>query len=277
MSTDLHNNLRVSVIISTYNSPRSLALALAGLRRQTLKNFEVLIADDGSDDRTREVIEANRKKGPFEIRHIRHEHDGFRKWAIVNKAILAASGNYLVIQDGDCVPPARCLEIHCRNAREDRYITGGKILLNGRVTESLTEELVADGALDRVGAWWFGVRNLRRLAISQVPGLRYAFNRMERMQTCWRGENSSTFAANLRRIGGFDERFTYGYGDADLGHRLDAAGILGFSVRYTIPMRHLEHDRPYVSPQSLAANKAIYDANRAVRMTRTPYGLPENS
>ena len=188
MSTGRHNNLRVSVIISTYNSPNALALALAGLRRQTLKEFEVLIADDGSDERTREVIEASRRKGSFDIRHIRHEHDGFRKWAVVNKAILTANGNYLVIQDGDCVPPARCLEIHCRNARENRYITGGKILLNDRVTRSLTEELVAAGALDRVGAWWLGVRNLRRLAISQIPGLRYAFNRMERMQTCWRGK-----------------------------------------------------------------------------------------
>ncbi len=87
------------------------------------------------------------------------------------------------------------------------------------------------------------------------------------------GENSSAFAEHLRAIGGFDERFTYGFEDADLGHRLQAHGIHGRSVRYTAPVFHLEHARPYARPEELAANRALYDENRARRATRTAHGL----
>lgn len=65
----------------------------------------------------------------------------------------------------------------------------------------------------------------------------------------------------------------YGLEDADFGHRLQAAGIMPRSLRYTAPVYHLEHARPYVGPSDWARNRAIYDANRAARMSFTPYGL----
>src|SRR5262249_1064627 len=65
-----------------------------------------------------------------------------------------------------------------------------------------------------------------------------------------------------------------GLEDADFGHRLEAAGIIGYSLRYTAPVFHLAHDHPYVRADELTANRALYDANRAARVTRTPYGLP---
>jgi len=74
-------------------------------------------------------------------------------------------------------------------------------------------------------------------------------------------------------VGGFDERFTYGLEDADFGHRLQAAGIMPRSLRYTAPVFDLEHPRPYVRQEDWASNQAVYDANRAARMTLTPYGL----
>jgi hypothetical protein len=59
----------------------------------------------------------------------------------------------------------------------------------------------------------------------------------------------------------------HGYEDADFGHRLAAIGITGRSLRYTAPVYHLDHPRPWRNDAVIAANKALYDANRAARMT----------
>jgi hypothetical protein len=147
-------------------------------------------------------------------------------------------------------------------------------LHGGRVSEQLSEAAVLRGDLDRCGRWWFTVGRPRRLFVSRVPGLRDLRDRNVKRPPGWRGENASTFADHARAVCGFDERFTYGYEDADFGHRLEAAGVRGVSLRYTAPVYHLDHPRPYALPAAVAANKALYDANRAARATATPYGLP---
>jgi glycosyltransferase involved in cell wall biosynthesis len=265
---------RLSVIITTYNNPRALALVLAALRRQTVPEFEVLIADDGSGPDTAAMVAKHASRDWMPIRHIWHPDEGFRKCTITNKAIVAASGEYLIFFDGDCLPPSRCLEAHVRASRPGSYLTGGKIPLREELGSRLTVEQIESGMLDGFGLWWLGVGKRRRLLLSHLPVLRDLMDRRVPRQPSWRGENSSAFASDLHRIGGFDERFTYGYEDADFGHRLQAAGIQGKSVRYTAPVFHLEHARPYAKPDELAMNRALYEQNRAIRLTRTPYGLP---
>ena len=46
----------ISIIISTYNSPDWLAKVLYGYNTQTYRNFEMVIADDGSNEKTKELI-----------------------------------------------------------------------------------------------------------------------------------------------------------------------------------------------------------------------------
>lgn len=265
--------LRLSVIVSTYNNSRALSLVLAGLARQTVLDFELLIADDGSRPETRAVIDAYAAAGPFPVRHVWQPDEGFRKCAILNKAILAAEGTYLIFFDGDCVAPAHTIAAHLHAAAPGRYLTGGKVQLSQQLTDRLTVAGVSRGDLERIGFWWRDVGKRRRLIVSRVPGLRTLFDRNVKRPPAWRGENSSTFAEHVHRVGGFDERFTYGMEDADFGHRLQAAGIMPRSLRYTAPVFHLEHERPYARDEDWAANKALFDANRAARLTVTPYGL----
>jgi glycosyltransferase involved in cell wall biosynthesis len=265
--------LRLSVIISTYNNPRALALVLAGLARQTVQDFELLIADDGSGDETRALIDNFARGARFPVRHVWHPDEGFRKCAILNQAVLAAAGSYLIFFDGDCIPPAHTIAAHVHAAQRNRYLAGGKVLLSQRLTDRLTLEAVQRGEFERVWFWWRDVEKRRRLFISRVPGLRFLFDRNVKRPPGWRGENSSTFAEYVHRVAGFDERFTYGLEDADFGHRLEATGVIGYSLRYTAPVFHLEHPRPWARPEVIDANRALYEANRAVRMTETPYGL----
>jgi glycosyltransferase involved in cell wall biosynthesis len=265
--------LEISVIVATYNHPRALGLVLAGLSRQTLTPAEVVIADDGSGPETGAVVDAWQPRLPCPLRHVWHPDEGFRKCTILNRAIAAARGDYLVFFDGDCVPPAHCLAAHAALAAPQRYVSGGKVLLSPRFSAALDEAAVRRGDLERFGWWWFGVRRPRRLFASRVPGLRDWLDRNVKRPPGWRGENASTFAAHVRAVRGFDERFTYGFEDADLGHRLEAIGVVGRSLRYTAPVYHLDHPRPWRTDAVIATNRALYDANRAARMTATPYGL----
>jgi glycosyltransferase involved in cell wall biosynthesis len=265
---------RLSVIVTTYNNPRGLQLVLAGLTRQTVQDFELLIADDGSGAETAALISVFAARARFPVRHVWHPDQGFRKCTISNKAILEAEGNYLVFFDGDCIAPSHCLAAHLYEARHGSYLTGGKIPVSRSLGSRLTVESVQRGLLDGIGIWWLGVGKRRRLFVSHVPVVRDMMNRRVPRQPSWRGENSSAFASDLRRVGGFDERFTYGYEDADFGHRLQAAGVQGRSIRYTAPVFHLEHERPYVDPVQIVRNRKLYHENRARSLGWTPHGLP---
>jgi glycosyltransferase involved in cell wall biosynthesis len=269
--------LSISVIVATYNDPRALGLVMAGLSRQTRRPDEVVIADDGSGAPTRAVVEQWAQRLDCPVRHVWHPDEGFRKCAILNRAIAAAGGEYLVFFDGDCVAPAHCLAAHAALAERGRYLSGGKVLLSAGFSRLLDEAAVLRGDLERFGWWWLAVGRPRRLFGSRVPVLRDMLDRNVKRPPGWRGENASTFAEHARAVRGFDERFTYGFEDADFGQRLAAAGIIGRSLRYRAPVYHLDHARPWRTESVVAANKALYDANRAARVTATPYGLRESS
>ena len=87
----------LSVIITTYNEPDWLELCLESYRRQTNRNFEIIIADDGSSCETKDVINSF----PDIIsEHIWQPDNGFQKTKILNKAITASKSNYLLFTDG---------------------------------------------------------------------------------------------------------------------------------------------------------------------------------
>ena len=104
--------MKQSVVISTYNQPEWLHKVLHGYLYQTFRDFELLVADDGSDGRTRAVIEAFRQIADFPVHHLWQEDDGFQKTRILNKAITAGSvrGNmgclHLELLQRRMLPPA---------------------------------------------------------------------------------------------------------------------------------------------------------------------------
>jgi glycosyltransferase involved in cell wall biosynthesis len=268
--------MKTSVIITTYNSPLHLKKVLLGLANQTDTEFDVVIADDGSTKETADMLDSYREEAPYEIYHIWHEDLGPRKCTILNKAILEAPGEYLVFLDGDCVPQKNMIAVHKKYARKDRYVTGGAVCLTQEFTDSLSEDDIRNQKLEKFGLWWFGTTRPRRLIIAKFPSLAYKFDRNIKRLPGWRGGNASTFKSCLLDINGFDERFSIGREDADTGHRLECNGVLGFSVRYTTPVYHLEHARGYSTPKSYVEGKTnvdIYDENRAVKLTYTPYGI----
>ena len=93
----------VSLLISTYNWKEALSLCLYSAFAQTVKPAEILIADDGSREDTRQLIDEMRAKTDIPIVHVWHEDKGFRLSAIRNRSIEKAKGDYIIQIDGDII------------------------------------------------------------------------------------------------------------------------------------------------------------------------------
>lgn len=266
--------LQPSVVVTTYNNPRALRLVLAALELQTFQDFEIIIADDGSTESTAAVVRAAAQESGRPIRHIWHPDEGFRKCTISNKAILAATGNYIIFLDGDCIPFPTFVEAHTQAARYGHFVAGSKVFLTESFTAQISVEDVRGGRLYRPGSWWWwGIsRHLRRLVLSHIAGVRWLLD-LNRQTWSWRGDNSSTFAEHLHAVGGFDQRLSYGGEDNDLGRRLEGFGVRCLSRRYQIPVLHLEHERPYVKKDDYSNNLKLRTEALAAGRYVTEHGL----
>ena len=130
--------MKLSVIITTYNSEDWLAKVLEGYCNQTEKDFEVIIADDGSTEKTQEVIATYLSKFRFPIIHVWHPDNGFQKSKILNKAILNAKSDYLLFTDGDCIPRNDFVAQHLKYQQEGYFLSGGYFKLPIQISKQIS-------------------------------------------------------------------------------------------------------------------------------------------
>lgn len=98
---------------------------------------EVVIADDGSGLDTREVVQEWTPKRRCSLKHVWQEDLGFRLARSRNAAIAAATGDYIVLIDGDMILQRRFIEDHMRCARPDCFVQGTRPRLSSGVTARL--------------------------------------------------------------------------------------------------------------------------------------------
>lgn len=269
--------MKLSVILSTYNQPAWLELVLWGYAAQTHRDFELIVADDGSGAETRAVIERMRTDTPLRLQHVWHEDAGYRKCEILNRAIAAAAGEYLIFSDGDCIPRRDFVQVHATLARPGRYLSGGALRLSQATSTSVTAEAVRvgrvfDAAWLRCNGRRGGRHRLRLLRNSRVAA---ALDALTPTRASWNGGNASTWKDALVAVNGYDHAMRYGGQDRALGERLENSGLRGVQIRHRAVLLHLEHPRPYRSEESIQANRAIRARIRATGEQRTPVGLAE--
>ena len=139
-TADMHNDIRISLVIATYNWPEALRACVEGCFRQSDRNFEIIVADDGSGAPTRALVEELCARSPVPMRHVWQPDDGFRLAESRNNGILAASGDYIVTLDGDCVPQSDFIARHRALAEPGYMVTGSRILLNQAFSERVLRE-----------------------------------------------------------------------------------------------------------------------------------------
>lgn len=267
-----------SVIVNTYNWPEALKLCLQSLASQTDRCFEIIVADDGSRSDTADLIKAFAGSTPVPIRHVWHDDMGFRRCAILNNAIAAACGPYLIFIDGDCILQPDFVAWHRAFAEPNHLVTGSRILLGRR----LSKELLAEGK--------WNYQNFRRNIlryrltgeISKIVALfaRLPSRRLRDYRSfVWRrikGCNLACWKRDALAIGGFDETFTgWGSEDIDFVFRLQDRGVIRRSGTWATEVLHIWH-KPGDHSRAAGNKKIVRDRIEAARL-RNKAGQTPNS
>ncbi|MCF0190439.1 MAG: glycosyltransferase family 2 protein [Marinilabiliaceae bacterium] len=269
----LASDKTIGVVISTYNNPKWLEKTLWGYMYQSRLADEIIIADDGSDDTTRELIQRFSQHLP--IRHVWHEDLGFRKSTILNKAIVEATADYLIFTDQDCVPRADFVAIHARYAKTGYMLSGGYFKLPMNISNDICEEDIANG-----NAFTFSWLKKRGLSYN-FKALKYLgpqwfcrlMNNITTTKASWNGCNSSGWRDDMIKINGYNEDMHYGGQDREFGERLHNMGIRSKQIRYSALTLHLDHPRPYKTAESIKNNLEIRRNTRSKGIVRTPHGI----
>ena len=250
----------ISVIVTTYNREDALDAALRALSRQSDLNFEIVVADDGSGADTARVVESWQRRLPLPLKHVRHDHAGFRGGEIRNRGIVASAGELCIFLDGDCLAPRDFVAVHRRLSEPGWFVFGNRILLS----RELTETVLAQGL--KAESWTFAAWSRQRLTggINRLlPTVHLPLGPLRKCGSArWEGAKTCNLAVarrDLDRVDGFDCAYIgWGLEDSDLVVRLLHAGVRRKDGRFATGVLHLWH--PESDRSRLAANQARLDA-----------------
>jgi len=271
--------MELSVIITTYNSPAWLQKVLWGYQTQGFKDFEMVIADDGSTNDTKQLIDSMRNEVFYPIQHIWQADEGFRKCEILNKAIVASKAGYLVISDGDCIPRQDFLQVHVDKRKQGCFLSGGYNKLPMELSQKITkEDILSQNCFDINWLKANGLPSTFTNTKFTAEGFKAAFlNFVTPTNASWNGHNSSAWKQDIYNINGFNEDMRYGALDREMGERLMNNGIKGLQIRYSAICVHLDHARGYKNKKDLAENKAIWDRTKKEKIKWTGNGIVKGS
>ena len=198
--------ISISVIVTTYERPKALNAVLQSLSLQTILPAEIIIADDGSREKTRLLIKSWQSKISCSLIHVWQEDNGFRAARIRNLAAMSAKGSYLIFLDGDCLVFPDFISQHLYLAEANYMVMGSRIYPLLRLPD---------------GPW-------RRLRTKKWLGVRTF--------------NLAVWKKDFYEINGFDEKFEgWGHEDADLAIRLINNSIHRKDGQFALPVLHLWH------------------------------------
>lgn len=264
-----------SVIFTTYNQPDWLEKVLHGFAAQDRKDFEVLVADDGSDERTAARLRALQPLMPMPVRHLWQPDDGFRKCEALNMAIAAARSDYLVFTDGDCIPRADFVSTHLRERVPGRFLSGGYHKLPMATSRAISaDDIHAQRCFDAAWLHANGMpRSHRDRKLTAGPVAARLLDLVSTARASWNGHNASGWKHDVLAVNGFDQRMRYGGQDREFGERLANAGIRGKRIRHRAVVVHLDHPRGYATAESIAFNRALRAETRRSGRAWTEHGI----
>jgi glycosyltransferase involved in cell wall biosynthesis len=267
--------MRVSIVVSTYNAPDWLEKVLWGYAAQTHRDFELVVADDGSTDETRDRIDRVRAATGLELRHLWHEDRGYRRQTILNRAILETRTDYVLFTDGDCIPRSDFVAVHVAHAAPGRFLSGGYCKLPLDLSRRIERDDVLSGrCFDPAWLRGNGLRGRSQLRkLSARGGWARLLDATTPARATFNNCNSSAWKRDLLAVNGYDERMQYGGADREIGERLVHLGVRGKQIRHRAVVLHLDHARGYKTQESIDRNLAIRREVRLRRLAWTPFGI----
>ena len=266
----MDTSISVALIISTYNWPQALNQTLRSFANQTILPNEVLIADDGSDERTANLIQEFITSNPtLNIKHVWHEDNGFRLAAIRNKAIRMAQSDYIIQIDGDIIIDKNFIADHLSIKAIGYFVTGSRLLLGKKITEVLLEsEKVNIAALRWKGKNFFNTLRIPFLMRLLQNTYKTKGKHLDYVKGC----NMAFWKSDLYLVNGYDESFIgWGREDSDICIRLINAGVKKKFIKFCAVQYHLHH--PLASRDQFEANDILIEQNKLQQMSFCKHGL----
>ena len=265
----------VSVVITTYNRSDALLAVLRGLERQTDRNFEVIVADDGSRPEHQKAIQESIVARSLRVTHVWHPDVGFTASRIRNRGVAASRGEYIVFLDGDCVPEVDFIARHRSLAQPGFFVNGSRVLLS----PDLTNRVVSDGEpiSGRSVVYWVAQRMRRQASklsgLVRLPDGGLRTNR----KFSWKGIRSCNFGVwrtDFERVNGFDESFVgWGHEDADFVLRLHNSGVVRKNGFCATEGFHLWH--PEAARNQESKNAAVVRLRATTTVTQPTLGYSQ--
>ena len=249
--------MRVSIVITTYNWPEALSAVLDTVAKQNQLPHEVIIADDGSGDATKSVIEQHTTGFPCPIVHVWHEDNGYQVAKIRNQAVATATGDYLIFIDGDCLLRSDFVASHISLSRPNSFISGNRVLLS----ESYTNEILTSSInLSSIKAFDLHKdQTNRRWSLLPIP-----LGPLRRLHPkTWKGVKACNMSVHTRdfvKTNGYDDDYEgWGYEDSDLIVRLLNNDVHRIGGRFATTVLHLWH----------GSNKSFLEQGNWERLQKT--------
>lgn len=267
----------ISVVMTTYNRPDALEAVVRACFMQNDKNFEIIIADDGSTANTRTLIERLASAAPMPLRHVWQPDNGFRAAMARNRGTLAATGEYIIFLDGDCIPQPDFIARHRALSQPGHLVSGSRILLSERLTRRVLDtgiDVIGASFLTRLGWRLRGDMNKLLQLLLRWPDLGRTSKKFSwrRIKSC----NLGVWRGDLERVNGFDESFTgWGHEDSDLVVRLFHAGVLRKDGAFATEVFHLWHREAQRDLES--SNRKTVLERAANKITCATIGLKEHA
>jgi glycosyltransferase involved in cell wall biosynthesis len=228
-----------SLIISTYNWPGALLLCLRSAAEQSVLPAEIIVADDGSKNDTRELVEAFAQTSPVPVKHVWQPDEGFQLARIRNRAIAQASFPYIIQIDGDLILHPHFIKDHLHIRQEGYFVSGSRVLLS----KESSEGLIKNQSLE-INRYHKGSRNFfnrfRNPLLRRVLSTRYKMSGKNKFYV--KGCNMAFWKKDLVKVNGYNEAFTgWGKEDSEIAIRLTNAGVKKKFLKMGGVCYHLYH------------------------------------
>lgn len=223
--------MKASVLIPALNEEKYIDQALERLSKQTFKDFETIVIDNGSIDGT--ALVASR----FPVCVLREDRRG-TMWAC-EAGRRAAKGEIIVRLDADCLPEPDWLERGVRHFEDRRVVAVSGSFDVYDYTRFLS---------------WSSIF-VSKYFYPAVNSLLQAFH----LGAILLGGNSFMRASSLDQAGGFDTRFVFYGDDADVAKRISKLGKVAYDPRLTMRTSARRYKKEGIIHTQLAYFKNFYD------------------
>lgn len=182
--------MKYSVIVTSYNQLELLKKAIeTGWYKQTEQDFEIVVADDGSNDGTLEYLRDHK------IKHVTQEHQGYRLTRVFNEAVKMAIGEYIIWVAADSSPKEDYLEQLSLAVAPERIVNGLRMNV-----DEIDKIVSQDWRVDRV------------IFETDQPAVKVVHARPWELMT---GNGLVLSRQAFENLGGLYDKYNEGYGKMD--------------------------------------------------------------